>query len=351
MRRTLPLLFLLLLAAPALFAQERFEERLDVDLVLVDVTVTDSRGNQILGLGEDDFILREDGTPQEIESIDYFTNRRLLTAREADAAFPVERLREERYFILFFHELGDSTGVPGYQSDLFRAKEAAIDWVEKEIQPQDLVAVAGYDVRLKVYADFTNDPAVLKKALNDMVKFSSGLSETPSYAAAETSIMRNLDVGTMIKKTGRIYDALELLADAVDPIPARKVMALFSPGIGDPSSFHSQILRNEEQWYQPMIRALNGANVTVNAIALLRNADFFAPEQTLSRIAQETGGEFYTTFVSFETPLDRIEEASSGYYLLTYRVRKPRGEHGYQKIDVTLRNPEFQVRAREGYAY
>ena len=349
MRRTLSFLFLVL-AAATLVAQEPFREELDVDLVLVDVTVTDSRGDQILGLTKDDFILREEGTQREIESIDYFTNRRLLTARESDAAFAVERVRQERYFILFFHELGDPTGIPGYLSELLRAKQAAVDWVENELQPQDLVAVAGYDARLKVYADFTNDKKVLKNGLEEMVKFSRGLAEVPPYAG-EASIMKNLDVRTMMNKTGRIYDAIALLADAVDPIPARKVLTLVSPGIGDPSSFSPRMLENEEQWYRPMIRALNGANVTVNAIAMLRSVTSYAPEQTLSRMANESGGEFFKTFVSFETPLDQIEEASSGYYLLTYRVRKPRGEHGYQRIDVSLKNPEFRVRAREGYAY
>ncbi|MFN2237849.1 MAG: VWA domain-containing protein [Thermoanaerobaculia bacterium] len=344
-----PLLFLLFVFSP-LFAQTEFQEELQVDLVLVDATVTDSRGNQILGLGKDDFIVEENGEPQQLLSVDYFTNRTLLTSREDRAAFPVERVRQERYFVLFFHELGDPSAIPGFTSELRRATQAARKWIDEDLQPQDKVAIAGFDIRLKVYADFTNDQEILRSALNDVVSFSRGLTAAPGYAE-EPSIMRAIDIEKMVNETGRVYDGLELLADALRPIAARKIMPLFSYGIGDVRRGSSTLLENEESWYQPMIQALNSANVTVDSIFLLRNVTFYAPEQTLSRISSETGGDYYKNFTSFETPLGRIENAASGYYLLTYRIRKPEGAEGYQRIDVRLRNPEFRVKAREGYSY
>src|SRR5512140_564127 len=97
------------LTAGSLFAQQQepprtptYGEQVDVNLVLVDATVTDNKGNQILGLSKDDFIVKENGVPQDIASAEYFTNRTLLDAPESKAAFKVERVRDERYFILFF---------------------------------------------------------------------------------------------------------------------------------------------------------------------------------------------------------------------------------------------------------
>src|SRR5512134_2176982 len=95
----------LLLAMTASAQEPQYTETVDVNVVLVDATVTDRSGNQILGLTKDDFIVKEDGVAQQIASVDYFTNRRLLDSPESKAAFKVERVREERYFILFFHEL------------------------------------------------------------------------------------------------------------------------------------------------------------------------------------------------------------------------------------------------------
>lgn len=349
MTRKLALLFASLFLSATLLAQTPLREQIDVDFVLVDVTVTDAEGNQILGLAESDFVVLENGVEQEIESVDYFTNRTLLTSRESEAPFDVERVRQERYFILFFHEPGDPGAIPGFSGELMRSTRAAEKLLE-DLQPQDLVAIAGYDTRLKVYADFTSDRSILEKALRDVVGFSNGLREAPEYAG-EVSILRNIDIKRMINKTGRVYEGLELLADAVDPIPARKVLTLLSPGIGEPSSFNRAMLANEETFFRPMIQALNASNVTVNSVAMLRDASFFPPEQTIARMANETGGEFFTNFVNFETPLEQVEKTNSGYYLITYRIRKPAGTHGYQKIDVSLRNPEFRVRAREGYSF
>ena len=57
--------------------------------------VTDSRGNQMLGLGKDDFVVRENGQPQAVDTVDYFTNRRLITEPEAAAKFKVERVHDD----------------------------------------------------------------------------------------------------------------------------------------------------------------------------------------------------------------------------------------------------------------
>jgi len=100
MHRTAAILALLL--AFPLTAQEQFGEKVDVNVVLVDAIVTDATGHQILGLDKDDFVVTEDGQPQKIESIDYFTNRRLLNAREGNIPFKAERVREDRYFVFFF---------------------------------------------------------------------------------------------------------------------------------------------------------------------------------------------------------------------------------------------------------
>src|SRR5215210_2192035 len=53
-----------------------------ISLVLLDAVVTDARGNQILGLGKDDFIVKENGVVQPINSVEYFTSRKLLNATE-----------------------------------------------------------------------------------------------------------------------------------------------------------------------------------------------------------------------------------------------------------------------------
>src|SRR2546423_4395203 len=109
MRRfVIAVLSLLALSASAQQLPPKISEKVNVNLVLLDAVVTDSRGHQILGLDKDDFVVTENGAPQAIESVDYFTNRQLLTSPESKASFKAERVRDDRYFVFFFDKPSES---------------------------------------------------------------------------------------------------------------------------------------------------------------------------------------------------------------------------------------------------
>ena len=140
-------LTLFALAFPAAAQQKPFAEEIDVNAVLLDVIVTDAGGHQILGLGPGDFVVTENGVEQPVESVDYFTNRRLLDSREEAAPFKVERVREDRYFIFFFDKPAD----PGVMFDeVTQAREAVRNFVRTDMKETDQVAIVGHDFRLKV---------------------------------------------------------------------------------------------------------------------------------------------------------------------------------------------------------
>ena len=327
-------------------SQQPFQERIDVNVVLLDVIVTDSRGNQILGLGKDDFIVRENGVEQQVESVDYYTNRRLLDVREDRAPFKVENVRNERYFIFFFDKPTDA-GVLFDQLTL--AREGVRNFIRNEMMEGDRVAIVGHDMRLKVYSDFTSDKAQLERALNDSARFGRGLDRPSS----DDGILHNIRRGEMIGRTGRVYEAIRVLAEAVRPIRARKNLVIFSPGILDQGeTVRAGMVVSRSRYLDPMLEALNAANVSVYPLQLQRDVDITPMfHQRLEEMASATGGHYYRFNVNFNTPLERIENVNNGYYLLSYRTRHPKGEKGFQKVDVTVRNPEFRVTARSGYQY
>src|SRR5438270_5070465 len=190
---------LLMLAAAPLLAQQPqqnsqpFGEKVDLNLVQLDAIVTDSRGNQMLGLGKDDFIVRENGQPQTIDSVDYFTNRRLINAPESAAQFKVERVHDERYLIFFFDKI---TSDAGSQGEMIRARSDAMRFLDDHLRPEDRVAVVGHDVRLKVYSDFTNDKAQIRRGLNEATMYGLGI-RTNAATGSGPSIMRNMDIDRM----------------------------------------------------------------------------------------------------------------------------------------------------------
>jgi VWFA-related protein len=350
MKRIATMFALLALALPGIAQQ--FEEKIDVNAVLLDVIVTDNRGNQILGLSKDDFVVKENGVAQEVDSVDYFTNRQLLDAREENAPFKVEQVREDRYFIFFFDKPED----PGILFDqLAQARQAIRDFIRNEMKETDLVAIAGHDVRLKVWSDFTNDKAKLEKALDESARFSKGLDKAETGEGP--SILRNVDRALMQRRTGSVYQALEVLADSVRPIRARKNLVLFSPGILDiGESVRNGMIVDRSRHLDPALQSLNAANVSVYSAQLQRPTDVEVNttplfHQRLTELASTTGGEYFPTGVSFKPILKKVDQTNAGYYLVTYRSRKPRGEKGFQKVDVSLKNPEFRVVARSGYEF
>src|SRR4028119_2388845 len=234
MKRFTTMFALLALVLP-LAAQQQpqpSQQAIEGPAVLLDVIVTDPKGNQILGLTKDDFVVTENGVPQEVESVDYLTNRQLLDSREGNAPFRVERVQEDRYFIFFFDKPQD----PGVlMEQLAQARGAVRHFVREQMKDTDRVAIVGHDTRLKVYTDFTSDKKRLERALKDASGFGRGQLTADTEGA---SILRNIGRETLIGDTGTVYEALDVLADGVRPIRARKNLVLFSPGIAD---MHEQI--------------------------------------------------------------------------------------------------------------
>src|SRR5687767_9373380 len=77
-----------------------FGEEVDVNEVLLDVLVTDRDGNVIVGLGEEDFEVTENGRRVDLTEVTFYSNRPRLDAAGAQ----VEAAATERYFVLFFHD-------------------------------------------------------------------------------------------------------------------------------------------------------------------------------------------------------------------------------------------------------
>jgi VWFA-related protein len=353
MKRILPI-FLALLASTAMAQQPPqptppFGEKIEVNVVLLDAVVTDSRGRQILGLGPDDFSVTENGVPQKIQSVDYFTNRKNVSTPESKAEFKAERTREERYFVIFF----DKPTEAQLMSRLVHVRGAALDFVNKEMKPNDLVAVAGHDVRLKVYSDFTNDKKQLARALEDATEFGRGIIEPPADASAAPSILRNVNRDRMMSHSGSTFEALEVLADALRPIKARKDVVLFSAGILTPDqTVRNGIALGRSRYYDRAVYALNTADVSVYAAQVVDQPNL--PQvfhQALEGLSNDTNGQYFRYNTSFWPVLHRVEEMTNGYYLISYTTQKPRGTSGFQKVQVTVKNPDFKVRSREGYSF
>ncbi len=328
-------------------------ETIQVREVLLDVLVTDRKGNVIEGLAPGDFEVTEGGEPVEVTSLTFYGGANEL------ANSGVGNVRTDRYFILFFHDQAQAAGF--LRSAQLDNARWAQKWIETELQPNDQVAVLGYDVRLKVYQDFSTDPVLLSQAVAAASKGEREpdrwRTEQPDPArTGSPSLLLNLPKGqALAKRTRRLQHALELVGRASEGIVGRKNLMLFSAGFGDIDSIG--VWTPDPRFYPPMKQSLNTGNVAVYGIDLLGSRRGSPGSRdindALSAIANDTGGHYYSTYANALAPLRNVARDNMGYYLLSYRSRFEVGTSGYREVKVKVKKTDkkLRVRARKGYRF
>lgn len=344
------------LAAQTPAGDDRFEGKVDVNEVLLDVLVTDKQDNVILGLGKDDFVVQEDGKPVELNGLTFYSSSRFLESQSeaAQKGLSVDRSPQDRYFILFFDDQRDAAfDSPQLLPRQIDAGRKAREWVEKEMLPTDFVAVAGYQKKLKVYQDFTHDRRAVAAAVQAAAQSKDVDNLWPSRIGKPDqgpSLTVALPLGKALRdKTPTIYEGLGELAKAAGGVTGRKNLILFTIGFGRLNNFG--LYQPDPRYYTPMVQALNDNNVAVYNVDLTPPGTDHPLSSAMNQLADETGGRYYFNFTNFLTPLRQLAKENSGYYLLSYQSPHAAGTQGFQKVTVKTVNPEFRVRTREGYRY
>jgi VWFA-related protein len=124
--------------------------------VLLDVVVRDKKGHRIDNLKPEDFQIFDNGEPKKITSF------RLVQGGEAIGAggtrTQLDPLRQVRLVTMIFH---------CWDNNARRlAREAALDLLKGELPQNVYMAVMTIDFKLQVLQAFTNDPELLRRAIN-----------------------------------------------------------------------------------------------------------------------------------------------------------------------------------------
>ncbi len=338
-------------AATAAQPDRSFGDTVVVSEVLLDVLVTDKEGNVVVGLDADDFVIKENGNPVDVTHVSFYSTR-YAPDHLTDGA--VQEIPASRYFVLYFHD--QRFAAAGHHQLLRRQLDAgrySRRWVENEMKASDWVAVVGYGAKLQVHQDFTQNRVDIMKAIEAA---STGKNANPDWRRDEIppgqpSLLRYLPEGKKLRKeTKRMYDGIRLVAEATGHIVGRKNLLLFSTGFGEISP-GGLTTRPDERYYPDMEQALNDNNVAVYPIDLTPIGTDHLQSAFLNVLASDTGGYYYQNFVNFDTPLRRIADENTGYYLISYRAEHPSGKEGYQEIKVETRQKGVNVRSQKGYRY
>ena len=374
--------------APSL-PKDLYKFETTTQLVVVNVSVKDRNGNPIEGLKASDFIVLEDGKPQQIRVFEY---QRLEDAglpaaglsRRAPENAPVKtapanqiaparreeiKYKDRRLLVLFF----DQAGMP--VADQMRAQQAAVQFLQTRITQSDLVAVMAYSTDLRVLQDFTDDRDLLMKAIKGLTLGETGMENgaTGDDSEADTGAAYTQDETEFnIFNTDRKLAALETAAKMLSSLPEKKALVYFASGmsrtgIDNQAQLRATVnaaIRSNVAFYPvdarglvasaPMGDATQGspggqAMYSGNSQRAARD-NFQAQQETLYTLASDTGGKALLDTNDLTLGITQAQKDITSYYILGYYSTNPSLDGRYRRIKVQIKgNLTAKLDYRSGY--
>lgn len=369
-----------------------------VNSVSVDVIVTDKRtGDVVLDLKKDDFDVREDKKPQQVETFDVIKidplKEQETTPKEIRSAFDEEseaRLPNVRLFIILLDDYHVRRG-----SDL-AVRKPLIDFVQNQLGPQDMVAIM-YPLTPVTELTFTRNHDALIAEINSFLG-RKGIYEPRNdfeeryfyYPVATVEAIRNdvsmgalkgaaVRLGGMREGRKSIIFVSEGFVSSVPPqlndpsaaMPGFNNPARQSPGVDpqlDPRQQSAEFFneadlnsrlrevydianRNNTSIYAVDPRGLAAFEYDVNqGVGLQTDRKLLnASLDTLRVLADNTDGRAIINRNDLAAGMKQIMRDSSGYYLLGYTSSAAPTDGKFHNIDVRVKRPNVEVRARKGY--
>lgn len=368
-------------------------ERATVELVLIEAYVTDSRGRPIEDLEAADFVLQVDGHARPITSLEFKSaaaapeaaGRAEAGAAEGSVPAPAPRPRHPRRFLLFFEDRTSSF------QNLSQARRATERFLASSLLPDDQVALAAYDRRLRVLQDFTADREALRRAiessLNDPLRYSDFASETADRERDFSRLLHGpgqptedrMGEATLLaitrgqEETPRlrsVLSALRTLVDSLAPYPGYKAIVFMGDGVPEnPAVDYFERLAQRSPSAHLMSRAAPydlsleikqlaheaaAVGVTLHCVQTTGLAAGSAEgraasrrSNTLATLALNTGGTASTSNDLFKA-LVEAETASRAYYVIGYAPEgAPDGQ--YHTVQLRVKRSGARLRWRRGF--
>ena len=274
--------------------EDRYQFRVTVDLISLNVTVTDARSRFVTELLQKDFAVYEDGISQEIS----------VYSRED---LPIRLLL-----------LLDTSA--SMDEKMSFAQEAAVNFV-KTMKEDDLTEVMEFGSKPNVLQPFTADPDKLSRAIR------------MTQAGGTTSLYNAL------------YIALKNLNRRREDI-RRQAIIVLSDG-EDTSSLVS---------FEQVMELTKDTDVVIYTISLRRPSArrgraFSEAEHVLKKLAEETGGQWFfpNEIQELDSVYERISTELKSQYNLGYISNNPKRDGSWRRVVVQTGLPDLIVRTKLGY--
>ena len=282
----------------ALTAQQQPKLRSGIELVSLNVSVTDPAGSFVTDLEQAEFEVFEDGVKQ---SISFFSRKQQPIALAV--------------------LLDTSNSMEGRMGT---AQEAAIGFARR-LESNDVAEVIEFSSRVNILQEFTNDASALEEAIR---------STTPD---GSTALYNAIYIS--LKSLGKIKARTE------DEI-RRQAIVVLSDG-DDTSSLMP---------YEEVLELAKRSETAIYTIGLRDQREGTRPtfkeaEFVLRQLAQETGGRSFFPNTVHELPkiYQQISQELSTLYSIAYTSKNPLRNGAWRRIVVRVARPGLVARTRQGY--
>jgi Ca-activated chloride channel homolog len=285
---------------PASTSQPQTPFRAGVDLVSLNVTVTDGTARYVTDLTAEDFNIFEDGVKQEVTFFNH-TNLPIALALLIDTSASME-------------------------PKLPTAQEAAVGFARK-LRTQDLAEIVDFDSRVVVLQGFTSAVPELEQAIRK------------TSAGGSTSLYNAIYIA--------LKDLKKVVAKNVDEI-RRQAIVVLSDG-EDTSS----LLPFEE-----VLDLAKRSETAIFSIGLRSNdtlssstRGFKEAEFVLRQFSQETGGRFFfpNQASDLTNVYGQIADELSSQYTVGYTSRNAKRDGSWRRVVVRVTKPNLTARTKQGY--
>jgi Ca-activated chloride channel homolog len=271
-----------------------------VDLVSLNVTVSDNGARYVTDLEQSDFQVFEDGVLQDVTFFNK-TNLPIALGLLLDTSASME-------------------------SRLPIAQEAAIGFARK-LRTQDLAEVIDFDSRVLILQPFTSKASELEQAIR---KTSAGGS-TSMYNAIYIALK----------------DLKKVVATNVDEI-RRQAIVVLSDGEDTSSLLPFEEVLDLAKRSETAIYAIG---LRSSEAGITSNKGFKEAEFVLRQLSQETGGRtfFPTQAGELSGIYGQISDELSSQYTVGYTSRNTKRDGAWRRVVVRVNRPNAVPRTKQGY--
>jgi VWFA-related protein len=383
-----------------------------VEVVRVEVVVTEKRGRPRTGLARGDFQVLEDGKPQEIVQFLAFARPQpAAPAPTAPARSPTAAeeaapgdLLPARYVVLVIDDVHMD------MESLTRTRKALTRFLKEDLRPEDQVALVTTSGASALSQEFTAERAVLQQVLSRLsprgrqpawtgvpyiTDYQAELIEAGDPLALDAAVQEIMLAGTFQDRdsaeqiarrkargvlTEAVYDArltleaLDRLCRGLSGLTGRKAVFLVSDGFltgvtaRSGQTFDVRRIADAATRAGVAIYALDtrGLVATVSTAtassrtrslpstmgpieAMQRQAEQ-ATRDAMHALAADTGGFLVENRNDVRAGLLQFLEDTETYYVLAYEPSNARRDGAFRRIEVRLPGlPGLKIRTRSGY--